>query len=123
MNEDNRIVTCDCDWSGIVEMLINGELCPRCRNSDVEINDMSFGFSDEGDYSYKIEDLAHVEREINKHYNGQFVNWEEDRLLIPDDDIVLEGLERNLSFYLLDKIADDSREQVDMIINNLVKGV
>ena len=122
---DNQKVECpSCEWVGTVNDLEYGEACPICGDHDVEIDETMLLYLEDNahdTYPYKVEDLVHASREANKCYVDQFTPWDEDRLLIGDDDIEIGCLETGLSFYILDIVAEDSRNQVDRIIINLTK--
>lgn len=138
--DNNKIAICDCDWNGIVELLDDGGLCPRCGSADVEIDDMSFGFSlEDNDYgwedpleltegvedismSYPIEDLVDAARRAEKGYEGQFIPHEEDICVITDSDIWETVFEKRISVETADRAARIAVSQSDSIIKKLMEG-
>lgn len=125
---DKRKVECpSCDWVGRVDQLVFGEYCPICNThkDDLAITDETWVFNEDEEFTdvpYKIEDLVHDAREAENKYTNQFTPWQEDSLLLTEADIFEESTECSLSLRLLDLIAEDSRAQVDEMVNKIING-
>lgn len=79
MDKGSRVCKCDsCDWTGIFDELVYGEACPRCDDHDVDIDNDSFGFSEDGT-SYSQWPLEGLSKDINEslgdYYLEQYKPW------------------------------------------------
>jgi len=149
--EDRRICRCDsCDWTGIFSQLLYEEACPVCDSHDVEVDEWSFGFSDNGNYysQYSDEDLENDINSYGDYYNnqyepwgyeehseefkpikgqdyyiGQFTQWDGPRELVGAMEIDREHHEGvGLSHGVLKTVAEDSALYVEFLINKLLGG-
>jgi hypothetical protein len=89
----------DCEWGGGDDDLIGGELCPRCMSDNILLG----GIIDE----WTIDPRS---------------TWIEQMSLIDDNEIMLEAHILDVPTYYVEVMADAARDEVDRIINKLLKG-
>ncbi len=150
MEEGSRICRCDsCDWTGVYASLISGQHCPVCSSPDVEVDEYSFGFSEEGNYSqYTPEDLSRdigesfaeyyadpkfwggkdISKRIARgHYGSKNRCWGKDldEVLITEMDIDREHQEGPLRLPIenLEDIAQDSAIAVNLWLGEVFGGM